>query len=160
MLRSNKRIKNYDFDLTNLNVICKHRIDSLSYDVRKTYIAGINLTAMEAKEVHNRSCSINGSYVRIFNGVPIIINMYIHVTERRNRNLLLRKKEIIYLDVAIRSGLVVLPLCVFKQNNLFKLKLLLCKAVKKSDKRKLQKRLSMLYNTEIQHEQNRRNSYT
>ena len=159
MLRVNKNIRQSAFDMYGLNVISKNRIDSLSYDVRKTYIAGINLTSSETKDIHNRSCSINGSYVRVFNGAPIIINMYIHTTERRNRYLLLKRKEIVYLDVAIRSGLVLIPLCVFKYNNLFKLKLLLCKSIKKSNRRQLEKRLNMIYNTEIRNECNRRNNY-
>ena len=77
------------------------------YFIKDTYEAGIELQGTEIKSLRKGNANINDSYARIKNGEVYLTNMYIgkyeegnifNHDERRERKLLLHKKEILKID--------------------------------------------------------------
>ena len=77
------------------------------YFIKDTYEAGIELKGTEIKSLRKANANINDSYARIKNNEVYLTNMYIgkyeegnifNHDERRERKLLLHKKEIIKID--------------------------------------------------------------
>ncbi len=115
------------------------------YFIESEYEAGLVLTGTEIKAVRKGSVDIKDSYIRIKNGEIFVINMYIakyeegnifNHDERRERKLLLHKKEIGKLKIAIeRDGYTLIPIRVYLKKNLAKLSVGVCKGKKMYDKR-------------------------
>lgn len=115
------------------------------YFIESEHEAGLVLTGTEIKAVRKGSVDIKDSYIRIKNGEIFVINMYIakyeegnifNHDERRERKLLLHKKEIGKLKIAIeRDGYTLIPIRVYLKKNLAKLNVGVCKGKKMYDKR-------------------------
>ena len=122
-----------------------NRKASHDYFVKYTLEAGIELKGTEIKSIRNGSANINDSYARIKNYEVYLINMYIakydegnrfNHLERRERKLLLHKKEIIKLDHDINTNrYTLIPLKLYFKKNKLKIELGVCQGKKLYDKR-------------------------
>lgn len=115
------------------------------YFVEDEYEAGIVLTGTEIKSIRNGLCNLKDCYGIIRNDEVFLLNMYVahykegnifNHEERRNRKLLLHKKEIKKIKQAIEvNGLTLVPLKLYFKDNYLKVLLGVCRGKKNYDKR-------------------------
>lgn len=115
------------------------------YFILKEIECGIVLTGTEIKSIRKGSCNLRDTYARIKNNEVYVVNMFIskyedgnkfNHDEKRQRKLLLHKKEILKLNQEIKEqGLTLVPLKLYIKNNHAKLLIGLCKGKKLYDKR-------------------------
>ena len=133
----------------------KARYDYFTLD---KFEAGIVLTGAEVKSIKEGSASLTDSYVRIAEGIPLLVNTYISPYKaainpsydpRRERKLLLHKKEVDFLVGKLGSStLTIVPTKVYTKHNLAKVEIALVKAKKKVDKREVLKKRAILRETQ------------
>jgi len=122
-----------------------NRKAKFDYFIESELEAGIVLKGTEIKSVRKGSVDIKDSYIRIKNNEAYVINMYIakyeegnifNHDERRERKLLLHKKEIKKLNELVsRDGYTLVPIKVYLKKNLAKVIIGICKGKKNFDKR-------------------------
>lgn len=124
----------------------KNKRASFDYEFVDTFTAGIVLTGTEIKSIRAGKASLVDTYCYINNGEIWVKNMYValyeegsynnHV-ERRERKLLLNKKEIINLRDDTKSpGFTIVPVRLFiNEKGLAKLVIALARGKKEYDKR-------------------------
>lgn len=115
------------------------------YNILETYEAGIELKGTEVKSLRKGSADLKDSYIRIKNNEAFVINMYIakyeegnifNHDERREKRLLLHKKEIIKIKKEIDvEGFTIIPLKIYFNKNKVKLLIGIAKGKKLYDKR-------------------------
>jgi SsrA-binding protein len=115
------------------------------YFIRDEYEAGIELLGTEIKSVRKGSVNFNDCYGRVKNNEVFLINMYIakyeegnifNHDERRERKLLLKKKEIIKINEAVnQKRYTLIPLKLYFVRNKAKVLLGICEGKKLYDKR-------------------------
>lgn len=115
------------------------------YEIEKTYTAGVVLSGPEVKSLRNKSGSLTGSFVKNVGSELFLINAQIspykfadntEYDPKRTRKLLLRKKEIGALAVALeQKGRALVPLSFELIDNKVKLKFGLGRGLKLYDKR-------------------------
>ena len=132
--------------------IAENRKARFEYRIEDTYEAGIQLTGTEVKSLRIGQANIAESYASAEQGGLFLINAYIpeykaagaffQHNPRRPRRLLLHKKEIHKLAVAVeRQGMTVIPLeLYFNARGIAKLKLALAQGKKLHDKRETEKK--------------------
>ena len=118
---------------------------NFNYYIEKTLEAGISLQGTEVKSLRKGSADIKDSYIRIKDNEAYIINMYIakyeegnifNHDERRERKLLLHKKEILKLKKEIElEGITLIPTKVYFKKNKVKVEVGIAKGKKTYDKR-------------------------
>ncbi len=130
--------------LNDVNI--KNKRATFDYEILDTYRAGIVLTGTEIKSIRLGKASLVDSYCFFANGELWIKNMYIaeyfygtynNHTARRERKLLLQKKELSKLEKSVKeSGLAIIPSRLFiNEKGLAKLTIALGKGKKSYDKR-------------------------
>jgi len=107
--------------------------------------AGIALTGTEIKSVREGRMNLRDSYVQIRAGQAWLMNVHIspypqgnraNPDPRRDRKLLLHKREIRRLQAAVQEkGLTIVPLRVYMKNNRAKVEIALGRGKKLYDKR-------------------------
>jgi len=122
-----------------------NRKAKFDYYIESELEAGIVLKGTEIKSLRKGSADLKDTYVRIKNAEAYIINMYIakyeegnifNHDERRERKLLLHKKEIMKLkDLCNRDGYTLIPIRLYLKKNLAKVSIGVCKGKKNYDKR-------------------------
>ena len=145
MLNLRAKIKKIRKNLKNIKnsgcigmIEIKNKKAYFDYFVLEEIEAGIVLTGTEIKSIRKGSAALKDTYARIKNNEVYVINMYIapyeegnrfNHEERRERKLLLHKKEIKKLNVEIKeNGYSLVPLklyfkrCVLTQNILLPLR--------------------------------------
>jgi len=118
------------------------------YFIEDTFEAGIMLMGSEVKSLRRGSSSITESYAQEKDGELYLLNAYIpeyapaavhtgHEDPRRQRKLLLHKKELARLFMALaREGYTLVPLAIyFNDRGMAKVELGLGKGKNKGDKR-------------------------
>ncbi|MCR4694551.1 MAG: SsrA-binding protein SmpB [Pseudobutyrivibrio sp.] len=115
------------------------------YFLEEEYEAGIELKGTEVKSIRMGHASIKEAFIRIDNGQVYIYQMHINPYERGNifnkdplrpRRLLLHKAEINRLMGKVKEGgYTIVPVEVYLNNGLVKLKIALAKGKKLYDKR-------------------------
>ncbi|MCP3968369.1 MAG: SsrA-binding protein SmpB [Lentisphaerae bacterium] len=115
------------------------------YTVLDRCEAGIQLKGTEVKSCRARNISMADSYIKIIRGEAYLVNVHIATYEhgnlfnhdpKRNRKLLLNKKEILKLWQQIKEkGLTLVPLKFYLKHGLIKVEIGLCKGKTHSDKR-------------------------
>ena len=115
------------------------------YFIRDTFEAGIELLGTEIKSIRKGSANFNDCYGRIKNNEVFLLNMYIaryeegnrfNHDERRERKLLLKKKEIIKINEAVnQKRYTLIPLKLYFVRNKAKVLLGICEGKKLYDKR-------------------------
>ena len=124
----------------------RNRRARFDYEITDTYVAGMVLTGTEIKSIRDGKASLADSYCLVENGEVWVKNMYIaeyfygtynnHVA-RRDRKLLLTKKELRKIDSAARnSGFTIIPTRMFiNEKGLAKVVVAIAKGKKEYDKR-------------------------
>lgn len=128
----------------------KNKKAYFDYFIQDEYEAGIELKGTEIKSIRNGSADLKDSFARIKNNECFVINMYIakyeegnqfNHDERRERKLLLHKKEIEKIKKAIElEGFSLVPLKLYMKKNKAKLLIGVAKGKKIYDKRETIKR--------------------
>ena len=109
--------------MTTKDINIKNRRATFDYAITDTFTAGIVLTGTEIKSIRNGKASLVDTFCYVNNGEVWIKNMYIaeyfygtynNHAERRDRKLLLTKKEIAKLEKnGKESGFTIVPLRLF-----------------------------------------------
>ncbi len=126
-------------------IVCNNRRARHEYDVLDEIDCGIVLTGSEVKSIRNNKISIEESYARVDNREVWLVDcdiaeyaqasIYNHPRTRK-RKLLLKRREITkYIEAADNDGQTLIPLSVFFQRGIVKIRLGLCKGRKLHDKR-------------------------
>ena len=132
--------------MTFKEVNIKKRRANFDYAITDTFTAGIVLTGTEIKSIRLGKASLVDTYCYVHNGEVWVKNMYIaeffygtynNHTERRERKLLLNRKEIRELDKAQKEpGVTIVPLRLFiSQRGYAKLVIGIGRGKKEYDKR-------------------------
>jgi len=128
-------------------VVAENRRARYDYAIQDTWEAGIELKGTEVKALRKGQANIAESYASAEEGGVWLINAYIPELQsagtffqhepRRKRRLLLHKREIHKLTIAVdRQGMTVVPLeLYFNERGKAKLKLALAQGKKLHDKR-------------------------
>ena len=129
-----------------LNVAARNRKARHNYFIEENLEAGIVLTGTEVKSLRSGRSSIEESYAADQEGELFLVNAYIPEYEagtrnqhevRRPRKLLLRKREMARLSIAVtREGMTVVPLSLyFNKRGIAKVDLGLAKGKRQHEKR-------------------------
>ena len=121
------------------------------YEVREQFEAGIELLGFEVKSLKKGQGSLDGSHVIVRGGEAFVVNMNVPAYQekntpkgyepRRNRKLMLNKKEMIQIsDSESGKGLTVVPISVYNKGNLIKVSVAIVRGKKKFDKRETTKK--------------------
>lgn len=123
----------------------KNRKANFDFFIEETYECGIVLTGTEIKSIRKGSANLKDSYARVKNGEVILINMFISTyeegnrfnhDERRERKLLLNKKEIYKIrDKIEKDGYSLVPVKLYLKNGRAKILLGIARGKKLYDKR-------------------------
>lgn len=115
------------------------------YDILETYETGIVLTGTEVKSLRNHGGSLQEAYVKMSGNELWLVgcsiapwrygNIHNH-EERRNRKLLMHKREIMRLKAASQEkGLTLVPLAMYLKKGRIKVKIATARGKTKFDKR-------------------------
>lgn len=117
--------------------LCLNKKARHSYDILETVEAGISLGGPEVKSLRNGGGNIKDSYALIKNAEVYINNFHIspylqanifNYEPRRQRKLLLHKREILRLSGKVKEkGLTLIPLSIYLKGNIIKIELGLAK---------------------------------
>ena len=124
----------------------KNRKAKFNYEILETYETGIELKGTEIKSIRRGNSNLTDSYGIIKNNEIYLLNMFINKYEEgnrfnheetRTRKLLLHKKEIKKLGVALeQKGFTLVPLKLYFKDSKAKILLGLAKGKHTYDKRK------------------------
>lgn len=128
------------------DILIKNKRATFDYAIGDTYTAGLVLTGTEIKSIRLGKASLVDSYCYIINGEVWIKNMYIaeyfygtynNHAERRDRKLLLNRKEIRAIEKdAKEPGVTIVPLRLFiNDRGLAKIVIATARGKKEYDKR-------------------------
>ena len=133
-----------------MKLIVNNKRVNFEYFIEDTFQAGIVLEGSEVKSLRAGEASLLDSFVFLRNKEVFLKNMYIKPykqatsyvpNERRDRKLLLQKREILKLDRAVKEkGLTIVPTKVYFKDNLVKVEIATAKGKKLFDKRETIKR--------------------
>ncbi len=108
-----------------MKIITKNKRAFHDYEIKETIEAGVVLTGDEVKSLRQKNVSLVDSYATFHRGEINLLNCYIapysHAflkqDSRRNRKLLLHKKQIAKLVGEIsRKGMTIIPLKIYFSN--------------------------------------------
>ena len=128
------------------SVVIKNRRATFDYELLDRYTAGLVLVGSEIKSLRTGKASLVDTFCLFVNGELWVKNLYIaqyffasynnHV-ERRERKLLLNKKELIKLQEGVKNpGHSIIPVRLFiNERGLAKLEVALARGKKQYDKR-------------------------
>ncbi len=119
------------------------------FEISDTYEAGVCLTGTEIKSIRDTGASLNEAYVKVLHQEVWLIGCFIapyafgnihNHEERRDRKLLLHKREIEHLKkVTKEKGFTLLPLGMYFKGGKVKVKVGIGKGKKAYDKRQVLK---------------------
>ena len=125
--------------------VIKNKKAKFNYQVYEKLEAGIKLVGSEIKSIREKKCSIDESYITIKKGEVYLLNAtiskfdkssFFNHAEKRERKLLLNKREIIKLEQKTKKeGFTIIPLSFYFKGCLLKVEIALCKGKKTYDKR-------------------------
>lgn len=129
-----------------MKIITENRQAKFEYFIDETYCAGIVLEGAEVKSIRKGGVNLKDSFCSMYNGELFIRNMHISVYDKsgafnskdskRDRKLLLRKQEINKIVGKIsEKGLTLIPLILYFEGNLVKIKIGLCRGKHTYDKK-------------------------
>jgi len=122
----------------NINIV--NRSARFEYEFIDTYTAGIMLTGVEVKFIRNGRLSFVDSFCSIQNGELFMKNVSIsgigNDDIKRDRKLLLKKKEINKILKNLDKGLTIVPIRIYtNERSIFKVDISLARGKKLYDKR-------------------------
>lgn len=118
----------------------------LNYEILETLEAGIELLGLEVKSVKKGEVSLEGSYIVVRGGEAFLTGADIapyqpsntpkDYDSRRNRKLLLTKKELLELEKKeSQKGLTILAISMYNKGRKVKVEIAIARGKKKFDKR-------------------------
>jgi len=127
-------------------ILIENKKARFNFEILEKFQAGIVLKGFEVKALKNKKASLEGAYISIRGNEAFLVGATIYPYQPKNipsdynpkkdRKLLLRKKEIFYLLSKKKSQkLVLIPLSFFLKGNLIKLEFGLARPLKKYDRR-------------------------
>lgn len=127
------------------NDLVSNRRATYNYEILETFEAGIVLQGTEIKSLRDNGGNLQEAYVKVVNDELILIgchiapyrygNIHNHL-EKRDRKLLMHKREIAKLKVATQEkGQTIIPLALYLKNGRVKVKIATAKGKKSIDKR-------------------------
>lgn len=127
------------------NDLVSNRRATFNYEILETFEAGIALQGTEIKSLRDNGGTLQDAYVKIIGSEAWLIacsiapykfgNIHNH-EEKRDRKLLLHKREIETLDNAVsQKGLTIIPLALYFKNGRIKVRIAIAKGKKTHDKR-------------------------
>ncbi len=115
------------------------------YFVEERYEAGVVLSGTEVKSIRQGGANLKDSFCQVKSGELWLYGVHISPYEkgnifnkdpRRDRKLLMHRREILKLQMAVqKDGLTLVPLSLYFKNAKVKVELGLCKGKKLYDKR-------------------------
>ena len=133
-----------------MKLIVNNKKANFEYFIFDRFEAGIVLEGSEVKSLRKGEASLLDSFVFVRNQEVFLKNMYIKPYEqstaftpdaRRDRKLLLSKREILKIDRAVKEkSLTIVPIKVYFKDNLVKVEIATAKGKKLFDKRETIKR--------------------
>ena len=128
-----------------------NRKAGFNYEILQKYTAGVELFGFEVKSLQKGQGSLDGAHVTVRGGEVFVVSMFVppyqvgntppEYDERRNRRLLLHKKEIRQLEKNEQTkGLTIVPLSVYNSGRKIKLDIALVRGKRKFDKRETLKK--------------------
>jgi SsrA-binding protein len=132
-------------------LIAKNRKAFYEHEILDKFIAGISLQGYEVKALREGKVNMDGSYVQILGGNPVVVNMHIgpyskqsqkvgELETRKTRKLLLNKNEIEKISRELsQKGKTAIPLALILSHNMIKLELGIAKGRRKEEKKHLEK---------------------
>ena len=126
--------------------LLQNRKAHFNYEFLEKLESGIELLGLEVKSLRQKLGSLEGAYVIVRGREAFLVNAYLPAfqpkntpkgyDERRNRKLLLTKKEIATLASAeSKKGLTIIPISVYNKGRKLKVSLAIARGKKKFDKR-------------------------
>lgn len=116
-----------------------------NYEIVEKFDAGIELFGFEVKSIKKNQGSLDGAYIIVRGGEAYLMNMTIPPYQekntpadyepRRNRRILLTKKEIKKLADIETEGLTIVPISLYNKGTLIKVSVAIVRGKKKYDKR-------------------------
>lgn len=129
----------------NSNVVAKNRRARHDYDIEETMEVGLVLKGTEVKSLRKGKASIQDAYAYVQDGEVFVSNLHISPYEQgniynvdplRTRKLLLNKREILKLQMAVtQKGLTLIPLSIYFKRGYAKMDLAVARGKKNYDKR-------------------------
>jgi SsrA-binding protein len=129
-----------------VNVIATNRKARFNYSILETWETGIKLLGLEVKALRQGNISIGEAWVKVTDAGVFLVNCSItpdrvpaweKYEHRRDRVLLLKKKQIRKLKLSLQQGQTIIPLKIyFNSKGLAKLEIATAKGKKLHDKRK------------------------
>lgn len=115
------------------------------YEFLEQWTAGISLVGTEVKSIKSSNLDFTGSWCELRNGECFCRELYIKESDtsfshagKRERKLLLTKKELKKLDKLMDKGLTIVPVSIFvNDKGLIKMSIALAKGKKEYDKRQV-----------------------
>lgn len=141
-----------------------------NYEVLETIEAGIMLYGLEVKSIREKMVNFSDAFVQINEkNIPVLVNLHIHeysktnremytsgiLTSKRERTLLLHKKEIFKLKQKIQEkGLTLIPSAIYFKDKKVKVEISLCRGLKNYNKKDkiIQRDLKKLAEREIKYQ--------
>ncbi len=127
-------------------IVAQNRRARRDYEILERYEAGLALTGSEIKSIRLGKVDIQGAYGRIRNGEAWLLDSYIAPYQnagyinheaRRDRKLLLHKKELRRIREALdERGLTLVPLNMHLKRGMAKVELGVARGIKRYDKRR------------------------
>jgi SsrA-binding protein len=113
------------------------------YEFLDTYQAGMVLTGVEVKFIRDGKLSFVDSYCMFHDGELFMKNVSISGIGtdniKRDRKLLLRKRELVKLQKSLDKGLSIIPYKIYQIKNTLKVDIVLARGKKLHDKRQTMK---------------------
>ena len=127
-------------------VLINNKKAKFNYEILDKYEAGIELTGVEVKSLKNGKGNFTGAYVIVRGAEAFLIeaeippyqpkNVSDDYNPRRNRKLLLKKKELAKLaEYEKNKGLTLIPLSLYNKGRYLKLEFAVARGKKTIDKR-------------------------
>lgn len=126
-------------------LIVKNRRATFDYEIEERYEAGISLVGSEVKSMRAGKVDLTDAYVAVESGQPWLKQMFVAPFEqasafphetRRNRRLLMHKKEIEALDERLsRDGATAVPMRLYFKKGRVKVEIGVGRGKKRFDKR-------------------------
>lgn len=124
---------------------------SFNYELMEKFPAGMELLGCEVRALRQKLGSLEGAHVTVRGGEAFLVGGFIppyqpantpkEYDPRRNRRLLLTKKEIAALAAAEgKKGLTIIPVSVYNSGRKMKVEIAIARGKKKFDKRETLKR--------------------
>lgn len=117
----------------------------MNYELTETFSAGLELKGFEVKNISLKQGSLDGARVILRGGEAFVVGMYVPAYQQANtppsydpyrtRRLLLNKKEIVRLAMALEgTNLTIVPVSLYNTGHI-KLEIALAKRRNKADTR-------------------------